>query len=62
MKIILRIIGVIVALVGATQSSLYVRDYNIITSYGQGFVWGSVILTVLGIVMIVVSFRVRSRR
>lgn len=43
------IFGTILTLIGFFQFIRYLTDYNILTSYGKGYVWGSAILLIFGI-------------
>lgn len=46
------ILGVIITLFGLFQGGKYITDYNTLTDYGKGHVWGSVFLLVIGLILI----------
>ena len=50
-------IGIIVSFIGCVQGSRYFFDYSLLTQYGKGFVWGSVLLFLLGVVFIYFGLR-----
>jgi len=39
-------------LIGFFQGFRYLFDYNILTQYGKGYVWGSIFLLIAGLVLI----------
>ena len=45
-------IGVVITLLGLFQGKKYLLDYNSLTDYGKGYVWGSIFLLVLGLFLI----------
>jgi len=49
------IFGTILTLIGFFQFIRYLTDYNILTSYGKGYVWGSAILLIFGIGLLLVG-------
>lgn len=51
------IIGIILSLIGALQGFRYFFDYNVLTQYGKGYVWGSVFLIVIGIILIYLGIK-----
>ncbi|NQW29058.1 MAG: hypothetical protein HQ472_00910 [Ignavibacteria bacterium] len=53
------IVGVVILLLGLYQGGKYVLDYNSLTSYGQGYVWGSILLIICGAVLIVFGLKKR---
>lgn len=57
MKKITLIFGVILLLVGLFQGGRYFWDYNALSQYGKGFVWGSIILFLVGILLIYLGLR-----
>ncbi len=61
MRIVIRILGALLLLLGAYQTLLYIRDYDVITQYGKGYVWGSVIMTLAGGALVIMSFRKKRR-
>jgi len=52
MKKVALIIGIVLSLIGLFQGGRYFFDYNILTQYGKGYVWGSVLLLLIGILLI----------
>jgi len=61
MKITLVIIGSFLILLGLFQGGRYIPDYSILTSYGKGYVWGSVIIFLIGVALIFVAFKVSKK-
>ncbi|MFM8178667.1 MAG: hypothetical protein ACKOAG_05730 [Candidatus Kapaibacterium sp.] len=57
MRKLIGAIGTLAMIAGAYQSSLYVRDYNVITQYGKGYVWGSVVLFLSGLGMVTFALK-----
>ena len=55
MKRILLIIGIIFLGIGAMQTFKYINDYSILTQYGKGYIWGSIILLFIGLALILFS-------
>ncbi|MFW5707428.1 MAG: hypothetical protein ACOCX0_03155 [Bacteroidota bacterium] len=52
MKKWITITGVVVVLLGLYQGGRYLLDYNDLTSYGKGYVWGSALIVLSGILLI----------
>ncbi len=48
-------IGTLFLLLGILQFFKYFSNYNILTQYGKGYVWGSGILIIIGIILIIVG-------
>lgn len=61
MKKALVIIGVIFCLMGLFQGYKYILDYNLLTEYGKGYVWGASILFVIGVFLIVLGVKKTSK-
>jgi len=59
-KIALIIIGAMLSIVGCIQAFRYIFDYNTLAQYGKGYVWGSMILLLIGLVLI--YFGVRKKK
>ena len=59
MKTIAKFVGVLLLLVGLVQTSKYAMNYRSLTPYGQGFVWGSVLLFLFGGLLLYVGLRKR---
>jgi ABC-type multidrug transport system permease subunit len=60
MKTIAKFLGALLILVGLVQTSKYAMNYRSLTLYGQGFVWGSVLLILFGGLLLFWGFRKRS--
>lgn len=52
MKKVALVIGIILSLIGFFQGFRYFFDYNTLTQYGKGYVWGSIFLLTTGSVLI----------
>ncbi|OQC38302.1 MAG: hypothetical protein BWX63_00402 [Bacteroidetes bacterium ADurb.Bin041] len=52
MRKVALIIGIVLLLIGFFQGFRYLFDYNILTQYGKGYVWGSIFLLIAGLVLI----------
>ncbi|HKM11707.1 MAG TPA: hypothetical protein PL115_00695 [Bacteroidales bacterium] len=57
MKKVSLILGIILALVGFLQGIKYIFEYNTLMQYDKGYVWGSIILFVIGLVLIYFGLR-----
>jgi ABC-type multidrug transport system permease subunit len=57
MKKIALATGIVLSFIGGIQGSRYFLDYSLLTQYGKGFVWGSVVLFLIGIVLIYFGLR-----
>ncbi len=57
MKKIGLIIGVFLLILGLYQGGKYVVDYSFLSSYGKGFVWGSLLLIIVGSILVFLSIR-----
>ncbi len=57
MKKIVLIIGIILSSIGIFQGGRYFLDYNSLSQYGKGFVWGSLIILLIGILFIYFGLR-----
>ncbi len=51
------IAGIVLIVIGLLQTGSYIADYNSLTHYGKGYVWGSGFLLLLGIILIIVGFK-----
>ncbi len=58
-KKLLLILGIIVCLFALVPLVQYVFDYQQLSEYGQGFIWGKVLLLVLGGLLIFASLYTR---
>jgi len=52
MKKLLLIFGVVFVLLGIFQGGRYIFDYELLSSYGKGYVIGSGLLLLLGVLLI----------
>lgn len=52
MKKLFLVLGFILTLLGALQTGRYFLDYQVLTEYGKGYVWGSGIMLVLGLIFL----------
>lgn len=59
MKKLALIIGIISSLLGFVQVIRYLFDYNVLTPYGKGYVWGSISLLLIGILLIYLGLKKR---
>jgi hypothetical protein len=57
MKKIILILGIIISLIGIYQSGRYFLDYSTLSQYGKGYVWGSIILFLIGVVLIYLGLK-----
>ena len=57
MKKVFLILGIILALIGFFQVIRYIFEYNTLMQYGKGYVWGSIILFAIGLVLIYFGLR-----
>ena len=56
------IIGIVLLLIGFIQGVRYLLDYNTLTQYGKGYVWGSILLFVMGILLIYIGVRKKNNQ
>jgi FtsH-binding integral membrane protein len=57
MKKLILTIGIILFLVGLFQGSRYFLDYDVLTHYGKGYVWGSIIIWLIGLALIIIGLK-----
>jgi len=57
MKKIALIIGIVLSLMGFIQGVPYFFDYNTLTQYGKGYVSGSILLFLIGLLLIYIGLR-----
>ena len=55
--LLLGIAGILAILLGFFQGFRYVLDYKILSQYGKGHVWGSVLFFVIGLAVAYLGFR-----
>lgn len=51
------IIGVLFLVLGLYQGGRYAVDYSFLSSYGKGYVWGSLLLIIVGSILVYLSIR-----
>lgn len=56
------IIGIVLLLIGFIQGVRYLLDYNTLTQYGKGYVLGSILLFVMGILLIYIGVRKKNNQ
>ncbi len=49
-------------LIGIVPLARYILDYSQLTSYGKGFIWGKILIIVVGLFLILVSFKLKKPR
>ncbi|MBS3999491.1 MAG: hypothetical protein KGZ71_03300 [Desulfobulbaceae bacterium] len=57
MKKVILIIGIILFLIGLFQGGRYFFDYNVLSHYGKGYVWGSAIIWLIGLTFIIIGLK-----
>ena len=60
-NVVLFTVGILFVLLALLQGWRYVSDYEVLSSYGKGYIWGNVLLLVVGILLILAGIR-RHRR
>ncbi len=50
-------LGALLILMGLMQGGRYITDYKILTQYGKGYVFGSVFLMLLGIILVLLGIK-----
>jgi len=55
------IIGTVLFLVGLFQGGRFLMDYNSLTQYGKGYVWGSGLLMLLGFFLILIGVKKKKK-
>jgi multisubunit Na+/H+ antiporter MnhG subunit len=56
---LLIVVGGILCLFGVVPLIRYALDYQILSNYGQGYVWGKAIILLVGVVCIVIGSRLK---
>jgi len=59
MKKVLLYAGIIVCLVGLIPLVRYVFDYSQLSNYGKGYIWGKLLIIIIGMIMVLVSLRLK---
>ncbi len=62
MKKVVFILGIIFFIIGSIQFGRYISSYSILTEYGKGFVWGSILLSLIGVLFIYLGLRKKKNR
>lgn len=57
MKKLALIPGILLTLLGFFQGFRYLVDYNSLTNYGKGYVWGSLFLVATGLVFLYIGLK-----
>jgi hypothetical protein len=57
MKKLFLVFGLFLFFLGLFQGFKYLFDYKFLTQYGQGYVWGSIILCCSGLAMFFLGLR-----
>jgi len=60
MKKFLLIIGILIVIFGLFPLMRYALDYTELSNYGKGFIWGKVIIVLVGTILITISRRLKS--
>lgn len=61
MKKLLFYLGLGLSIIGAFSFLKYVIDYNSLSDYGRGYVWGKVLIIIIGIVLILLSRKIKPK-
>jgi hypothetical protein len=59
MKKVLLIAGIIILALGTIPLMQYALDYNQLSNYGKGYIWGKLLIIALGIFLIMISRRLK---
>ena len=59
MKKVLLIAGIIILALGVIPLMQYALDYNDLSNYGKGYVWGKIFIILLGTFLIFMSRRLK---
>jgi len=57
MKYFLIILGCILLLISIYQSFPYLLDYQYLSEYGKGYIWGNIILLIIGVLLLLLGIR-----
>jgi len=57
MKKIMLIVGCLLILLASYQGGRYIFDYNILSEYGKGFIWGNIIILLTGISLVYLGIK-----
>jgi len=61
MRKVIIIFGAIITVIGIYQVSKYLFDYNMLTQYGKGYVWGSIFLIMIGVIFLIIGLKMKYR-
>jgi len=59
MKKVLLIAGIIILVLGIIPLMQYALDYNDLSNYGKGYIWGKLLITLIGTFLIIISRRIK---
>ena len=57
MKKLLLILGIILVLASLFSIGQYIGDYQVLSEYGKGFIWGKILLLAAGAALIFAAWR-----
>lgn len=57
MKKMLLLLGILLILASLFSIGQYISDYNVLSEYGKGFIWGKFLLLAVGAALIFVAVR-----
>jgi hypothetical protein len=57
MKKILVVTGILISLFGFFPLMRYVFDYNLLSAYGKGFIFGKSVLILVGISLVIIGVK-----
>ncbi|MEM1121063.1 MAG: hypothetical protein AAGJ18_11495 [Bacteroidota bacterium] len=60
-KYIFLIVGVIFTAIACSKLSVYISDYNQLTNYGKGYIWGNLLVLAVGLVLLFIGFRTKAK-
>lgn len=58
-KYLLLFLGTILSAIALSKLSLYVSDYEQLTSYGKGYIWGNLFILLAGLTLLFLGFRIK---
>jgi len=61
-KYLLLFLGTILSAIALSKLSLYVSDYEQLTSYGKGYIWGNLFILLVGLVLLFFGFKIKRSR
>lgn len=57
MKKFLRITGTVLSFISFLSLFKYIFDYNMLSDYGKGYLWGKIALFLIGVVLMYFGFK-----